>query len=326
MSVTSTTCSPTRLHDDPDPPRSVVIDGDLDPLAVACILEQKPISVTLDGTAIWALAVTLVLLIHFLDAPLAELLVLLVPFCLLVQNDYNNFIGLGPGGTPPTFQGYVRIAWLRLWALRDPFTPPAVPKSVPSAAASAVPASDPDGHAIAPPTYLPAHGLLPATGPLPYRPGPRPVVAGIAPQRQLDQHGTKQHYRALRRTLESLARAHPGRFGTARSCLEKHGLGLFARHPVNVTCNGEICHVHDSDHSLHLCLHPEDIAEVLRKGWGQRHPLARRGWFGAMPVPEEFLMVYAPRDDQELEIVCRVIEAAIWYAAAERQRIEVVEA
>ncbi|CRK22207.1 hypothetical protein BN1708_017932, partial [Verticillium longisporum] len=76
---------------------------------------------------------------------------------------------------------------------------------------------------------------------------------------------------------------------------EKHGLGLFARHPVNVTCNGEVCHVHDSDHSLHMTLHPDDIAEVLRKGWGQRHPLARKGWFGAMPVPEEFLMVYAPR-------------------------------
>jgi hypothetical protein len=291
MSVTGTAiaCSPARLHDDPDPPRSVVVDGDLNPVAV-CI--QKPISVTLDGTAIWALAVTLVLIIHFVEAPLAELLVLLVPFCLLVQNDYNNFIGLGPGGTPPTIQGYARIAWLRLWALRDPFTPPA-PRPSPAAV------SDPAG--TGPPACLPAHGILPASGPLPYRPGPRPIVAGIAPQRQLDQHGTKQHYRALRRTLESLARTHPGRFGTARSCLEKHGLGLFARHPVNVTCNGEICHVHDSDHSLHLCLHPEDIAEVLRKGWGQRHPLARRGWFGAtMPVPEEFLMVYAPRGESSL--------------------------
>ncbi|KAF3360391.1 Adenosylhomocysteinase [Verticillium dahliae VDG1] len=85
-----------------------------------------------------------------------------------------------------------------------------------------------------------------------------------------------------------------------------------------------VCHVHDSDHSLHMTLHPDDIAEVLRKGWGQRHPLARKGWFGAMPVPEEFLMVYAPRDDQELQIVCRIIEAAIWYVTAESEQIEVL--
>jgi hypothetical protein len=87
--------------------------------------------------------------------------------------------------------------------------------------------------------------------------------------------------------------------GTARSCFEKHGLGLFARHPVNKTCQGEIFHVHPSDHSMHMNLHPDDIKEVLEKGWGQRHPLARKGWWflGAMPVPEDFVMIYAPRGE-----------------------------
>ncbi|KAM0287003.1 hypothetical protein ACHAQH_000688 [Verticillium albo-atrum] len=320
----------------PSTKEAVAVERELDGLAVACIVEQKPISVTLDGPTICVLTLILVCLIHCVETPLAECLIVAVPILLLIHNDYNNFIGLGPGGTPPTIQGYARIAWLRLWALRDPFTPP-----------------DPDPT----PGRLPSRGRLLAdatsasdasTGveSLPYRPGPRPIVAGIAPQRQLDQHGAKPQYRALRRTLENLASSRPVRFGTARSCLEKHGLGLFARHPVNVTCNGEICHVHDSDHSLHMTLHPDDIAEVLRKGWGQRHPLARKGWFGAMPVPEEFLMVYAPRgellvargpsvrrllvavltcvDDQELQIVCRIIEAAIWYVTAEREQIEVL--
>ncbi|KAM0332265.1 hypothetical protein ACHAQA_002541 [Verticillium albo-atrum] len=316
-------CPTTQLHQLPHDPQSnattsseaVEQELELDDLAVACVVEQKPVSVTLDGPTICALALSLVCLIHYVETPLAECLIVAVPILLLIHNDYNNFIGLGPGGTPATFQGYARIAWLRLWVLRDPFTPP-----------------DPDPT----PGRLPSRGRLLIGGgtssssssaqtPLPYRPGPRPVVAGIAPQRQLDQHGAKPQYRALRRTLEHLALARPARFGTARSCLEKHGLGLFARHPVNVTCNGEVCHVHDSEHSLHMTLHPDDIAEVLLKGWGQRHPLARKGcWFGAMPVPEEFLMVYAPRDDQELQIVCRIIEAAIWYVTAETEQIEVL--
>ncbi|KAL0938826.1 uncharacterized protein CTRU02_205436 [Colletotrichum truncatum] len=316
MSVSiATTSSPSRLHDEPLPnPDACGVGLELDQAAVNYVLKQQPISVTLNGPAIFALSVSLALIIHFLEPRTAECLLILIPILLLVRNDYQNFLGLGPGGTPATFQGYIRIAWLRLWALRDPFTAP-----------------EPN------PNRLPKRGILlqqqqqqqqqhrddQSLSRLPYRPGPRPLVAGIAPQRQLDQHGTVPHYRALRRTLERLAAENPAVFGTAKSCLEKHGLGLFARHPVNVTCNGEVCHVHDSDHSLHMNLHPEDIHEVLAKGWGQRHPLAWKGRLLQMPVPEEFIMVYAPRDDHELKIVCRIIEAAIWYVISERTEIQV---
>ncbi|KAF6841334.1 hypothetical protein CPLU01_00465 [Colletotrichum plurivorum] len=318
VSLTTTATTPSspipHLHEDPTTLASsnaCGVDLELDPVAARCILKQEPISVTLNGPAIFTLSLALALAIHFLEARTAEFLIILAPILLLVRNDYNNFLGLGPGGTPATFQGYIRIAWLRLWAIRDPFTAP-----------------EPN------PNRLPSRGILiqkqhqqesgdGGVGLLPYRPGPRPVVAGIAPQRQLDQHGTAPQYRALRRTLERLAAENPSRFGTARSCLEKHGLGLFARHPVNVTCNGEVCHVHDSDHSLHMNLHPEDIREVLAKGWGQRHPLAWKGTLVRMPVPEEFIMVYAPRDDHELKIVCKIIEAAIWYVVSEKTEIRV---
>ncbi|KAK6227185.1 hypothetical protein QIS74_00740 [Colletotrichum tabaci] len=309
MSVAITTSTSNLLHEEPASAAPDACLGlDLNQAAGSCVLKQEPISITLNGPAIFTLSMTLALIIHFLEPRIAECLLLFVPILLLVRNDYHNFLGLGPGGTPATFQGYIRIAWLRLWALRDPFTAP-----------------EPD------PNRLPKRGiLLQADGLhsrlLPYRPGPRPQVAGIAPQRQLDQHGTVPHYHALRRTLERLAAGNPARFGTARSCLEKHGLGLFARHPVNVTCNGEVCHVHDSDHSLHMNLHPEDIREVLGKGWGQRHPLAWKGRLLRMPVPEEFIMVYAPRDDHELKIVCRIIEAAIWYVVSERTEIQVERA
>ncbi|KND89500.1 hypothetical protein TOPH_05886 [Tolypocladium ophioglossoides CBS 100239] len=258
-----------------------------------CGFQQRHISVTLDGPAIFTLAVALVLFIHFLGSHLTEVLVSLTPIFLLVRNDYHNFINLGPGGTPSTFQGYLRVSWLRLWALRDPFS---------------APKPDPD--------RVPSQGILRRQA-LPYRVGPRPLVAGIAPQRQLDQHGSRQCYLSLRRAMETLSIRNPLKFGTERSCIEKHGLALFARHPLQTNCQGEICHVHDSDHSMHMCLHPDDIREILSKGWGQRHPLARKDSLLHMPVSHDFVMVYAPRNEQELQITYKIIEAAIWYILAE---------
>ncbi|KJZ73547.1 hypothetical protein HIM_07103 [Hirsutella minnesotensis 3608] len=261
-------------------------------------IQQRPVSITLDGSTIFILAFGLVLLIHFVGSHLAEVLVGLTPVVIVVHNDYHNFINLGPGGTPSTFRGYLRISWLRLWAIRDPFTAP-----------------------VSDPSRIPEEGIL-SRHQLPYRPGPRPLVAGIAPQRQLDQLGSRPCYLSLRRAMERLSMRSPVKFGTERSCLEKHGLALFARHPLQTNCQGEICHVHDSDHSMHMCLHPDDIKEVLRKGWGQMHPLARKGWLVKMPVSPDFVMVYAPRNEQELQITYRIVEAAIWYILAERIELD----
>ena len=61
-------------------------------------------------------------------------------------------------------------------------------------------------------------------------------------------------------------------------------------------------------------LHPDDAKVVLEKGWGQRHPLARGGWLGRY-VPREFIMIYAPRDSTELDVVCRIIEAAAFWVS-----------
>ncbi|KAJ3517573.1 hypothetical protein NM208_g14687 [Fusarium decemcellulare] len=275
------------------PPPHLQSESELESLKISYVLRQQPVSVTLNGPTIVLSATALVLLIHFLEPYLAEVLVGLVPVVLLIHNDYQNFLNLGPGGTPSTFSGYIRISWFRLWSLSDPFVPPA---------------SDPK--------LLPTSGILHRHC-LPYRAGPRPVVAGIAPQRQIDQHGSKGCYRALRWSMEKLAGRIPKKFGTEKSCIEKHGLALFARHPVRTNCQGEICHVHDSDHSMHMCLHPDDIKEVLGKGWGQRHPLAWRSRFLKSPVSPDFVMVYAPRDDEELQVICNIIEAAIWYTVAE---------
>ncbi|KAF3075928.1 hypothetical protein CFAM422_001247 [Trichoderma lentiforme] len=297
MSIAPTeTITSLSLIPDVDERSSVHSVDEVDLLKASCVVQQKPISITLDGTAVFIVSLGVVLAIHFLDSYLAEAVVCLIPVALLVHNDYHNFLNLGPGGTPSTIQGYIRITYLRMLTLRDPFTAPL-----------------PD------PSRDPKTGVL-AGKHLPYRAGPRPVVAGIAPQRQLDQHGSRQCYIALRRAMERLSTKNPHKFGTERSCLEKHGLALFARHPLQTNCQGEIAHVHDSDHSMHMCLHPNDIKEILQKGWGQRHPLAWKNRFIQMPVSQDFVMVYAPRvstDDMELEIVGKIINAAIWYTLAE---------
>ncbi|KAI1823980.1 hypothetical protein F4861DRAFT_539444 [Xylaria intraflava] len=263
-------------------------------------IKQDSLAITLDASSIFILSISLISAIHFLQPATVAVLIGLTTAVLFVHNDYQNFIKLGPGGTPSTFRGYVKINWLKLWALRDPFKP-----------------LPPDK------TAQPPAGIL-QTKPLPYRCGPRPSVVGIAPQRQVNQFGSRESYQALRRILENHGRAHGDEIGVGTSCFEKHGLGLFARYPHNNTCQGEICHVHNSDHSLHLNLHADDAREVIEKGWGQRHPLTSRPLFFTMPVPRQFTMVYAPRTRDELAVVCRIIEAAGWWVLAKEMRLDML--
>ncbi|EGZ77200.1 hypothetical protein NEUTE2DRAFT_78399 [Neurospora tetrasperma FGSC 2509] len=310
---------------------------------VNMVIRQDPFYITLDASALLAVSILTVLGMHFVHRALLEATIISVPIMLLIHNDYLNFLKLGPGGTPPTPSGYARLTFYRLFTIRDPLqAPERDPSQLPSAGILAINnnttnTNDPTGHND--------NDKAASSGGLPYRPGPRPSVAGLAPQRQLNQAGPLPIYNALRSSLESLAQRHPNQFVTATSCLEKHGFALFSRHPVNVCGNGEICHIHThSDRSMHTNLHPDDIKEVLEKGWGERHPMAwstrgRRGggtsggkrggkgeswwwwWPVRSPVPETFTMVYAPRDENDLRIVCKIIEAAIWYTACERVEI-----
>lgn len=69
-------------------------------------------------------------------------------------------------------------------------------------------------------------------------------------------------------------------------------------------------------------LHPDDAKVVLEKGWGERHPLSKGGWMRRF-VPREFVLVYAPRDEAELRVVGRIIEAAGWWVAGGRFEMDV---
>lgn len=263
--------------------------------AAVCITQQSVVQITLSGPSLVLTILALIVSIQVFQPSLTCTLLALAPVPWIIHNDYLNFISLGPGGTPATFLGYLKITYLRLFALSDPYSPATFTEEI----------------------YPDTGYYQKAQSWLPQRNGPRPKIAGIAPQRQLNQPGCKATYQLLRTSLENLAKRHPESFRTGTSCFEKKGLALFARDPINATCRGEVCHVHHSDRSLHMNLHPDDAKVVLEKGWGERHPLARGGWMKAY-VPREFVMVYAPRNRMELDVVCRIIEAAGFWVSGEQ--------
>lgn len=168
------------------------------------------------------------------------LLAFILPTYRFVNKDYQKFLDLGPGGTPSTFYGYLRVTYLRtFFALKDPFQPPSLAGVV-----------------------YPSNSYLQH---LPQRPAPRPHIEGIAPQRQTDQWPPAHLRNALHNALCSLINAHPKVLRKGVSCFEKHGLALFLsaglssgrpgqdEHPqafnhLNPTCRntGEIVHLHGS--------------------------------------------------------------------------------
>ena len=76
----------------------------------------------------------------------------------------------------------------------------------------------------------------------------------------------------------------------------------------------EFAHIHPQPYggSMHMKLPESKIAEVVGKGWGEKHPLALDG-----SVPN-LLMVYAPRNDEDLAAVKLIISAAVEYATSGR--------
>lgn len=227
--------------------------------------------------------------VHFLTTALTLLFPPLLAF--YIHYDYKAFISLGPGGTPSTPLGYLKIKLLSLVCLRDPLRPISIP-----------------------PHFRPQKGYFTDTNTLSPRKGERPLVQGIAPQRQQTHKSNAATYKKLITCLQALTQDPNNRLVERTSCFEKHSSGLFTNIPLTRICDGEICHAHPSDGSMHLTLHPLDAKLMLETGWGERHPLARGGWCRRF-VPKEFVLVYAARDEDEVEIIMRIVAASIWWVS-----------
>ncbi|MEM6379284.1 MAG: phospholipase [Bacteroidota bacterium] len=75
----------------------------------------------------------------------------------------------------------------------------------------------------------------------------------------------------------------------------------------------EFAHFHPHpDYSLHLGLPSQDAEIIIEKGWGEWHPLIKRGF-----LPPNIIMLYAPRDQEELEVAKFILGHSYAYAKGE---------
>ncbi|KAF4473218.1 hypothetical protein FAGAP_13354 [Fusarium agapanthi] len=116
--------------------------------------------------------------------------------------------------------------------------------------------------------------------------------------------------------LSSLASSSSSKLKIATSLAERRGPALFVAsekpsHPIAKRTGGEIGHMHGSDGSMHINLAPKDAKLVLEKGWGQRHPLSGTVLYLGN------VMVYAPRDEDELEVVKNITRAGVKFMLGE---------
>ncbi|GAA5020599.1 MULTISPECIES: luciferase family protein [Bacteroidota] len=72
----------------------------------------------------------------------------------------------------------------------------------------------------------------------------------------------------------------------------------------------EFAHFHPvPDGSMHLGLTLKDAEYVISRGWGELHPVAKMGY-----LTHNFIMVYAPRNEEEKEIIKKIILRSYLFA------------
>jgi len=217
-----------------------------------------------------------------------------------VYRDYQKWMALGPGGLPHNFGGYVTTTRMRLRKI-DP--------------------TDTGRFADGKERY----GDAPL-GDLPQRKGRRPAVGAYpVPHRQLDQLPGVEMKRKIT-NLFDVALERASDFVEYRlSHFEKRHQAITLRsdvapHGDAIASRGEIAHVHPSDGSMHMIFSLRDAALVIERGWGESHPLAGV----MMDLPQTYLLIYSPRNREELAVTERLLDAAIAHMAQQPVRKNVL--
>jgi len=199
--------------------------------------------------------------------------------------NYLLFRALGPGGLPSNPVGWAVSCALKLLS-REPL--------------SSARYVD-DG---------PAH-----LAPLVVRSGERPRTSWHpVPQRQVSQLPSADVVAAIESALLEVHAEFYEVTEQRTSVFERHGTALFVKKDLPdervaaavVRAKREVAHVHETDGSAHVVMASHaDCREVIEKGWGQRHPLA------GVLLCREYLMIYAPRNWEEVSVVRTIVEAAV---------------
>lgn len=148
---------------------------------------------------------------------------------------------------------------------------------------------------------------------LPARSGPRPRTTPTNPHTQLDQQPADAAIRQrLAQRLFTLpdVEERPSQVSVpgARALWLRDGVP--AGPPEAFMIGREFAHLHPGrDLSLHATL-PADVAEAaIAAGWAELHPVAMRGL-----IPANTVMIYAPRDEPEMDVVLSLLLASYQFA------------
>ncbi|MCJ1431377.1 hypothetical protein MMC27_000729 [Xylographa pallens] len=266
------------------------------------------------------------------------LIPIIVPIYRLVRKDYNAFLALGPGGTPSTFSGYLWVTFLRLFFARsDIYTAPQLtPYEHPAQGyLQDLPprfGERPKVAGIAPHRQVTQKGskemLAALTAAIHKMKAANPLLLATGVS-CFEQHNLalffSPHPAEVQTSPTTSVRLAPPPAVNPRpirmNSLERlNSYSAACEHPAKANTKAvseinpcdhpaEIVHLHTTEASMHLTLHPSDAALVIARGWGERHPLAGRGpW-----VPKGFMMVYAPRSMEELDVMTDIIKASGWW-------------
>jgi hypothetical protein len=157
---------------------------------------------------------------------------------------------------------------------------------------------------------------------IPIRNQSRPKMLRGVPHRQLTQQAPDDIMYEMHKYMESISIPRYG--GEAinnqvllrgQSVVEYTGAdALFLPNANQKTFEkGEFVHLHSNDGSFHMILHPSDAKLLINKQWAEKFPLVGVNLFNKVTVPDTYLIVYAPQNENELKIWKIILNACISY-------------
>jgi hypothetical protein len=149
---------------------------------------------------------------------------------------------------------------------------------------------------------------------LPIRRGARPRTTPTNPHTQLDQQPPDETIRVqLAERLVALPGVTEAPSGVSVPGARALVLNDAASGPPEAFMVGrEFAHMHPRpDQSLHITLPEQRAREAIRAGWAEFHPLVAAG-----QLPRTVVMIYAPRDQAELDVVSGLVQESYQFARA----------
>ncbi len=209
---------------------------------------------------------------------------------------YTEWVALGSGGLPHTYEGFERMRTLSL-NMKNPF-------NTKQLSAGSVKTLD-----------------VKNLKAIPARKGKRPAIAPFPiPHRQTDQHSDNKTRIAQQQLFDNTIKTKDAILVYRLSQFERNFTAVYLKDSaagnsfVMPLTHGEIGHIHPADGSMHLTLSPSDAKTIIEKGWGELHSLAGQGI-----LPLTYTIIYAPRNTEELVVVQKILNAAIAYSINNKQ-------